>query len=139
MSNDFVILPSNARLPTEKSKQIALILHENVYDSLYKVYQSTASLAKLGDYSHFFTVSFEDLHTHLVSHPDEFHSLLASDSWDGMSVVRNCEQYTFRWHDKGLVVEKETVIGIEAAAARWLEKWHLPNQGLKKIGSSHGK
>lgn len=131
MSQDFVIVPNISKIPTVKSEQIALILHQSVSDALYRVFQSSDAL-RHGDYSQFFTVTFGDLLAHLIGHPDEFHSLLPAESWDGVSVVRDGTRYGFRYHHRGLVTRSESVEGIEAAASRWL-CWNLPNQGLRGL------
>jgi hypothetical protein len=137
MSQDFIILPNTANLPQGKPEQIALILHKSVPEALYRHFQSTAPIARLTDYSHFFKVSFADLTAYLRSHPDEFHTLLPAESWDGISVVRDSGSYNFREHHRGLVVASEKVEGIDAAITRWL-KWHLPNQGLQKLTDQAG-
>jgi hypothetical protein len=131
MSQDFVIISNTAKIPTEKAVQIALILHRSVHDELYRVFQSSDPLRR-GDYSQFFTVTFGDLLSYLIGHPDEFHSLLSAESWDGVSVVRDGTHYSFRDHHRGLVTCTQSVEGIEKAASRWLH-WHLANQGLKKL------
>jgi hypothetical protein len=131
MSQDFTIVPNTAKMPTEKSEQIALILHQSVYDALYRVFQSSDALSR-ADYSQFFTVTFSDLLAHLIAHPDEFHALLPAESPDGISVIRDGPCYTFREHHRSLVVRSEQVEGIEGAATRWL-RWHLQNQGLRRL------
>jgi hypothetical protein len=132
MPQDFIIVPSTATIPTDKAEQIALILHQSVYDALYRVFQSSAPLMRLADYSHFFTVTFDDLAAYLHAHPDEFHALLPADSGDGISVIRDGTHYSFRDHYRGLVTHSESVEGIDAAVARWL-RWHLLNQGLRRL------
>jgi hypothetical protein len=136
MSQDFIIVPNSSKMPTDKAEQIALILHRSVGEALYRVFQSTAPLSRLTDYSHFFTVSFGDLVAHLRSHPDEFHALLPAESWDGISVVRDGQVYNFREHFRGLIVRSEQVDGIEAAITRWLRA-RLRNQGLRKLVDDH--
>ena len=131
MPQDFIIVPSSAKIPAEKSEQIALILHQSVHDPLFRVFQSSDAL-RHGDYSQFFTVTFGDLLAHLIAHPDEFHALLPAESPDGISVMRDGPCYTFREHHRSLVVRSEHVEGIEAAATRWL-RWHLQNQGLRRL------
>jgi len=136
MPDDFIIVPNASKLPTDKEGQIALILHQSVRDALYRMFQSTAPLSRLTDYSNFFTVSYDDLFAHLHSHPDEFHNLLSDESWDGESVVREGQVYTFRDHFRGLVVRSERVEGIDRAIARWL-RWRLRNQGLQKLAGNY--
>src|SRR5579872_5029170 len=131
MSQDFVIVPNTAKIPTDKADQIALILHRSVRQELYRVFRSSDPL-RHGDYSGFFSVTFDDLLAHLVSHADEFHALLPAESWDGISVVRDGTSYSFRSHYRGAVSGSESVEGIQAAAARWLH-WHLANQGLRRL------
>ena len=132
MSTDFVLVSTRATLPESKEDQIKLILHGCVHDSLYRLFQSTALLPRNGDYSRFFTVSFHDLTSYLISHPDEFHTSLPGKSWDGMSVVWQAQKYIFREHDRGQIVHTDEVSGIAVAAARWL-RWQLMNQGLHKL------
>jgi len=131
MSQDFIIVPGKAKIPTEKSEQIALILHQSVYNAFYRVFQSSDAL-RFADLSQFFTVTFGELLAHLLAHPDEFHAVLPVESPDGISVIRDGQRYTFREHYRSLVVHSELVEGIEAAARRWLH-WHLRNQGLGKL------
>lgn len=131
MPQDFIIVPNTAKMPTDKAEQIALILHGSVRDALYRVFQSSDA-TKHGDFSRFFSVTFDDLLAYLIAHPDQFHALLPVESWDGISVIRDGTHYSFRSHYRGVVSSSELVDGIEAATARWL-RWHLDNQGLRRL------
>src|SRR5438046_387196 len=91
MANDFIRVTASTDIPADKDAQIRIILEWRVYDSLYRKFMSTAPLARLTDYSSFFSVTLQDLQEYLRRHPEEVNRLLPWETgrpWAGMGIVR---------------------------------------------------
>jgi hypothetical protein len=50
-----------------------------------------------------------------------------------MSVVKEGDNYLFRWHDRGNVIETRRVETTDEAVSIFLSEWLLLNQGLQAM------
>jgi hypothetical protein len=128
---DYVIAPNDYRFPDSRDEQIKLILHGSVSEAIYRIRNQTPQ--PFTDYAKYFTVSYDDLVGHLLNHKAEFDSILPTSSWDGMSVVKEGDNYLFRWHDRGNVIETRRVETTDEAVSIFLSEWLLLNQGLQAM------
>jgi len=137
MGKDFIRVTASTDIPADKDAQIRIILEWRVYDSLYRKFMSTAPLARLTDYSSFFSVTLQDLQEYLRRHPEEVNRLLPWETgrpWAGMGIVRMPEGgYEIREHDDhGIILEREQISDLAAVIPRWLETL-LVSQGLRNL------
>ncbi len=136
MTDDFVLVPKNFKFPEQKEEQINLVLHGSVAEAVYKIDNQSPS-HKMTDFTQFFSISYDDLVDYLNSNDTEFDSILPETSWDGLSVKGEGGQYIFRWHDRGVPVETETIRYKLQAIHYFLRRWLLPSQGLRKMMKKH--
>jgi hypothetical protein len=132
MSTDFTLVTNRFTFPESKVAQINLVLHGSVSEAVYKI-NNQSPPPKMTDYTHLFSITYDDLVAYLSSNVSEFESILPGSSWDGLSVKKEGGQYIFRWHDRGVPMETEGIPSKVAAIHYFLRNWLLPSQGLRKI------
>jgi len=140
MGKDFTRVTTTTDIPVDKTEQVRIILEGRVRDALYGKFMSTAPLARVTDYSSFFTVSLQDLREYIRTHADEVDRLLPWESGKpraGMGIFRKPSGiYEIREHDDhGVVRWTEETHDLALVIDKWL-KVILLNQGLGSLAAA---